>query len=145
MYTKKISRQVNQCTIKPPTDEAFGSTFDVLRDTHERLWAGTAAGLRIIEADGDLRVVAEAADGEAAIAAVRQHRPAVVAMDVEMPILGGIEATRRIMALPDPPAIIMVSQHTQDDSPAALAALAAVLAGRQAMRHDAVLAVREDW
>jgi len=70
-------------------------------------------------------VVAEAADGEAAIAAVRQHRPAVVAMDVEMPILGGIEATRRIMALPDPPAIIMVSQHTQDDSPAALAALAA--------------------
>jgi two-component system chemotaxis response regulator CheB len=46
-------------------------------------------------------------------------------MDVEMPVLGGIEATRRIMALPDPPAIIMVSQHTQDDSPAALAALAA--------------------
>lgn len=80
---------------------------------------------RIIEADGDLRVVAEAPDGEAAIAAVRQHRPAVVAMDVEMPVLGGIEATRRIMALPDPPAIIMVSQHTQDDSPAALAALAA--------------------
>ena len=80
---------------------------------------------RIIEAEGDLRVVAEAADGEAAIAAVRRHQPAVVAMDVEMPILGGIEATRRIMALPNPPAIIMVSQHTQTDSPAALAALAA--------------------
>nr|WP_256437668.1 chemotaxis protein CheB [Roseococcus sp. SDR] len=80
---------------------------------------------RIIEADGDLRVVAEAADGEAAIAAVRQHNPAVVAMDVEMPVLGGIEATRRIMALPHPPAILMVSQHTQDDSPAAIAALAA--------------------
>ena len=80
---------------------------------------------RIIEADGDLRVVAEAADGEAAIAAVRQHQPAVVAMDVEMPVLGGIEATRRIMALPHPPAIVMVSQHTQEDSPAAIAALAA--------------------
>lgn len=80
---------------------------------------------RIIEAEGDLRVVAEAADGEAAIAAVRQHQPAVVAMDVEMPVLGGIEATRRIMALPNPPAIIMVSQHTQKDSPAAIAALAA--------------------
>jgi len=80
---------------------------------------------RIIEADGDLRVVAEAANGEAAIAAVREHQPAVVAMDVEMPVLGGIEATRRIMALPHPPAIIMVSQHTQDDSPAAIAALAA--------------------
>ena len=80
---------------------------------------------RIIEAEGDLRVVAEAADGEAAVAAVRAHHPAVVAMDVEMPILGGIEATRRIMALPNPPAIIMVSQHTQADSPAALAALEA--------------------
>lgn len=80
---------------------------------------------RIIEAEGDLLVVGEAADGEAAIAAVRQHRPAVVAMDVEMPVLGGIEATRRIMSLPNPPAVIMVSQHTQDQSPAALAALEA--------------------
>ncbi|MDB5377619.1 MAG: chemotaxis response regulator protein-glutamate methylesterase [Rubritepida sp.] len=80
---------------------------------------------RIIEADGDLHVVAEAADGEAAIAAVREHHPRVVAMDVEMPILGGIEATRRIMALPNPPAVVMVSQHTQDHSPAALAAMEA--------------------
>lgn len=80
---------------------------------------------RIIEAEGDLQVVAEAADGEAAIAAVRLHHPRVVAMDVEMPVLGGIEATRRIMALPNPPAVVMVSQHTQDHSPAALAAMEA--------------------
>lgn len=80
---------------------------------------------RIIEAEGDLRVVAEAADGEAAVAAVREHHPQVVAMDVEMPVLGGIEATRRIMALPNPPAVVMVSQHTQDHSPAALAAMEA--------------------
>lgn len=80
---------------------------------------------RIIEADGDLHVVAEAANGEAAVAAVREHRPQVVAMDVEMPVLGGIEATRRIMALPNPPAVVMVSQHTQDQSPAAVAAMEA--------------------
>ena len=80
---------------------------------------------RIIEADGDLRVVGEAADGEAAVEATTRLRPAVVAMDVEMPLLSGIEATRRIMALPDPPAVVMVSNHTQADSPAALAALAA--------------------
>ncbi len=80
---------------------------------------------RIIEAEGDLRVVGEAADGAAAIEAATRLRPAVVAMDVEMPVLSGIEATRRIMALPDPPAVVMVSNHTQADSPAALAALAA--------------------
>ena len=80
---------------------------------------------RIIEAEGDLRVVGEAADGEAAVEAATRLRPAVVAMDVEMPRLSGIEATRRIMALPDPPAVVMVSNHTQEDSPAALASLAA--------------------
>lgn len=80
---------------------------------------------RIIEADGDLRVIGEVGDGEAAVGAVREHHPAVVVMDVEMPRLCGIEATRRIMALPDPPAVVMVSQHTQDQSPAAIAAIAA--------------------
>lgn len=80
---------------------------------------------RIIEAEGDLRVVGEAADGEAAIGAVREHHPAVVVMDVEMPRLCGIEATRRIVALPNPPAVVMVSQHTQDNSPSAIAAIAA--------------------
>lgn len=80
---------------------------------------------RIIEAEGDLRVVGEVSDGEAAVEAAIRLRPALVAMDVEMPRLSGIEATRRIMALPDPPAIVIVSQHTQDDSPVALAALEA--------------------
>lgn len=80
---------------------------------------------RIIEADGDLSVVGEAADGAAGVEAVRRLRPELVAMDVEMPVLSGIEATRRIMALDTPPAVVMVSQHTQDASPAALEALAA--------------------
>jgi two-component system chemotaxis response regulator CheB len=80
---------------------------------------------RIIEAEGDLRVVGEAGDGVAAVEAVSRLRPAVVAMDVEMPVLDGVEATRRIMRLEDPPPVVMVSQHTQHESPAALAALEA--------------------
>ncbi|WP_203074931.1 chemotaxis protein CheB [Falsiroseomonas ponticola] len=78
---------------------------------------------RIIEAEGDLKVVGEAADGEAGVEQAAKLRPDVIAMDVEMPKLDGLEATRRVMALPDPPAVLMVSHHTRDGSATALAAL----------------------
>jgi len=56
-------------------------------------------GLRkILEADGDVEVVAEAEDGEEAVAAAARYRPDLVLMDIRMPVLDGIEATRRIVA-----------------------------------------------
>ena len=56
-------------------------------------------GLRkILESEPELTVVGEAADGEDAVAAARRLRPDVVLMDIRMPVLDGIEATRRIVA-----------------------------------------------
>jgi DNA-binding NarL/FixJ family response regulator len=55
-------------------------------------------GLRkILENEPDTTVVAEAGNGEEAVAAAARHRPDVVLMDIRMPVLDGIEATRRIV------------------------------------------------
>ncbi len=79
---------------------------------------------QIIEADGDMRVVGEARNGEEAVALARELCPDVVTMDVEMPIMDGIEATRRIAHEVAPkPIIIMVSSHTQAGAAATLKAL----------------------
>ena len=73
-------------------------------------------GLRmILSAEPDITVVAEAADGRAAIEAVAEHRPDVVLMDVRMPGTDGIEATRVVTARDDPPRVLVLTTFDLDE------------------------------
>ncbi|MGD9571414.1 MAG: response regulator [Thermoleophilia bacterium] len=73
-------------------------------------------GLRMLLAgDDDIAVVAEAADGEAALAAVAAHAPDLVLMDIRMPVMDGLSATERLRALPDPPEVIVLTTFDADE------------------------------
>ncbi|MEU0303485.1 response regulator transcription factor [Streptomyces sp. NPDC006175] len=75
------------------------------------------AGLRaVLEAQDDIEVVGEAADGAAVIPLVSSLRPDVVAMDVRMPLMDGIEATRLVLrTVSDPPKILVVTTFENDE------------------------------
>jgi DNA-binding NarL/FixJ family response regulator len=73
-------------------------------------------GLRAIaELDDDIEVVGEAANGDEAVAAARKLRPDVVLMDVRMPGTDGIEATRRLLADPDPPKVVILTTFDRNE------------------------------
>ncbi|SEC86751.1 DNA-binding response regulator, NarL/FixJ family, contains REC and HTH domains [Nocardioides exalbidus] len=67
----------------------------VLADDHAVVRRGLAG---LLESTDDLEVVGVAADGSEAVALAREHRPDVVLMDLQMPVLDGVEATRAIVA-----------------------------------------------
>ncbi|GAA1621588.1 hypothetical protein GCM10009744_05910 [Kribbella alba] len=68
----------------------------------------------VAETDG-FAVVASTASGEEALLAVARLRPNLVLMDVNLPGIDGIEATRRITGDPDPPVVILLSTYDQDE------------------------------
>jgi two-component system, chemotaxis family, protein-glutamate methylesterase/glutaminase len=69
----------------------------------------------ILSADPDIHVIGTAADGEAALDAVQYQRPDVVTMDIYMPRMNGLEATRRIMETHPTPIVIVSSSVAADE------------------------------
>ncbi|WP_408638226.1 response regulator [Nonomuraea corallina] len=75
------------------------------------------AGLRmVVESDPGMEVVGEAADGRDAIAVARRVRPDIVLMDISMPRLDGLSATRELLGAPSPPKVITLTTFDTDEN-----------------------------
>lgn len=72
--------------------------------------------VRVLTSDPDIKVVGVVGDGEAAIKAVRELKPDVVTMDICMPIMDGIEATRQIMQHTPTPIVIVTNSYAPTDA-----------------------------
>jgi DNA-binding NarL/FixJ family response regulator len=85
----------------------------VVADDQRVLREGLATVLSVMPG---VEVVGTAADGEQALALVNRHRPHVVLMDLRMPRLDGVEATRRILAAHPATAVVVLTTYADDDS-----------------------------
>ena len=101
----------------PRTAEATGSQVSaairvLLAEDH----VVVREGLRIlIEADGDIKIVAEAVTGREAVSMAKQLRPDVVVMDIAMPLLNGIQATQQILSESPKTKILILSAHADPE------------------------------
>jgi two-component system, NarL family, nitrate/nitrite response regulator NarL len=99
---------------------------------------------KMLELENDLRVVGEAEDGRQAVAMVKKLRPAVVLMDIAMPRLNGLEATRQVLKAFPATKVLMLSAHSDDayiKNATESGAVGFLL--KQTSAHDVCRAIRE--
>jgi DNA-binding NarL/FixJ family response regulator len=99
---------------------------------------------KMLELEDDLEVVGEAQNGRQAIALAKKHRPEVVLMDIAMPELNGLEATRQILKAIPGAKVLMLSAHNDDAYvDTALASGAAGFLLKQSSSNEVCRAIRE--
>lgn len=84
----------------------------VLADDHEMVRTGFRM---VLEAESDISVVGVVGTGQEAVSAAERLRPAVMLMDIRMPGMNGLDATRLITALPDAPRVVVVTTFDTDE------------------------------
>jgi DNA-binding NarL/FixJ family response regulator len=99
---------------------------------------------KMLELEDDLQVIGEAEDGRRAVAMVKKLRPAVVLMDIAMPLLNGLEASRQALEAVPTTNVVMLSAHSDDayvKNAAEAGAVGFLL--KQTSAHEACRAIRE--
>ncbi len=112
----------------------------MLVDDHRLVRAGLK---RVLQEVADMQVLAVASSGEEALEMMRTHTPDVVLMDINMPGIGGLEATRRAIQRYPGTKIIVVSMHLEEPYPSRmLAAGAAGYISKDSAADEVVTAIR---
>jgi DNA-binding NarL/FixJ family response regulator len=99
---------------------------------------------KMLELEADLEVVGEAQEGRQAVALTKKLRPAVVLMDIAMPLLNGLEATRQVLKAVPTTKVLILSAHSDDayvKSASESGAVGFLL--KQTSSHDVCRAIRE--
>jgi DNA-binding NarL/FixJ family response regulator len=143
-YERTMSDELTTVSVRSVDDQredaADGRIQVLLVDDHPLFRAGLRAAL---ESDRGIRVVGEAETAEEVPAAVAEHRPDVVIMDLTLPDASGLEATRRLAGQTPCPPVLMLTMA--DDDGSLLAALQAGARGylvKGAGREEVLHAVR---
>jgi DNA-binding NarL/FixJ family response regulator len=113
----------------------------ILADDHAVVRKGICD---FLEEPGDITVVAEAANGDDALALIREHRPDVAVLDIQMPGRTGLEVTRAVRTEQLPVGVLILTAH--DDDPFVMTALRSGANGyvlKTASPHDLIQAVRD--
>ncbi|MEV0993584.1 BTAD domain-containing putative transcriptional regulator [Nonomuraea sp. NPDC050202] len=114
MLAQRLDEPAAEPPAEPPAEPADGGVLRVLVADDQAL---VRTGLKaMLDSEAGFAPAGEAANGEEAITAVRETRPDVVLLDIQMPRLDGLAAARRILAGERPPKVVMMTTFGSDEN-----------------------------